>query len=249
MNKLKAVIIEDEEVSRDILKNYLAKYCPDVSFQGEASNITDGKKLIDDEQPNIVFLDIEMPYGNGFDLLEQIDNINFDVVFITAYSHYAIKALNLSAAYYILKPIDIDELVSAVDKIKAEQNTKKQHEKTKILSENIKSISNKSKKIVLPQLDGFKVVKIAAIIRAEASDNYTIIYLENGEKHVLSKTLKHFEELLSDLGFLRSHKSHLINLDHIVQYKKGKVGQVIMSDNSVALVSSSAKKELSNYFV
>lgn len=249
MTKLKAVIIEDEEISRDILKNYLAKYCSDVSFEGEASNIADGKKLIEKVNPNIVFLDIEMPYGNGFDLLEQLDEINFDVVFITAYSHYAIKALNLSASYYILKPIDIDELVIAVDKIKVEQQTKTQHFKTKILTDNIKALNSKSKKIVLPQLDGFKVVKVSNIVRAEASDNYTILYIHGGEKYVISKTLKHFEELLSDLGFLRSHKSHLINLDHIVQYKKGKVGQVIMSDSSVALVSSSAKKELSNYFV
>ena len=124
MEKLKAVIIEDEEISRDILKNYLIKYCPDISYCGEATNITDGKKLIEKIAPNIVFLDIEMPYGNGFDLLEQLDEINFDVVFITAYSHYAIKALNLSAAYYILKPIDIDELISAVEKIKQEQKTK-----------------------------------------------------------------------------------------------------------------------------
>lgn len=249
MEKLKAVIVEDEEVSRDILKNYLSKYCADVEFMGAASNIEEGKILIESSKPNIVFLDIEMPYGNGFDLLEQLEDISFDVVFITAYSHYAIKALNLSASYYILKPIDIDELVNAVDKIKKEQTTKQQHQKTKILTENIKSLNNKSKKIVLPQLDGFKVVKISNIIRAEASDNYTVIYLEGGEKQVISKTLKHFEELLCDMGFLRSHKSHLINLDHIAQYKKGKVGQVIMSDNSIALVSSNAKKELSNYFL
>ncbi len=245
---LKSVIIEDEEVSRNILTNYLTKYCPEVSNEGEASNINDGKKLISNIKPDIVFLDIEMPFGNGFDLLDQLDTIDFEVVFITAYSHYAIKAINLSASYYILKPIDIDELINAVQKIVKNKQEEESFSSTKILAENIKSISDKNKKIVLPQLDGFKVAQIGNIIRVEASDNYSIVYLNDGKKYVLSKTLKYFDELLSELGFLRSHKSHLINLDHIVQYKKGKMGQVIMSDESLALVSSSAKKELMKYF-
>lgn len=249
MEKLKAVIIEDEEISRDILKNYLITYCPDVDLVGEAANIEEGEKLIEKESPAIVFLDIEMPYGNGFDLLERIKNINFEVVFITAYSNYAIKALNLSASSYILKPIDIDELVSAVNKIKENKAKSGAISNTKILSENIKAINNREQKIVLPQIDGFEVAKISDIIRGEASDNYTVLHLVGNKKYTLSKTLKFYDELLSEFGFLRAHKSHLINLSHVVKYKKGKVGQAIMTDGSVALISQTAKKEFVKFFV
>ncbi|UKN00257.1 LytTR family DNA-binding domain-containing protein [Paracrocinitomix mangrovi] len=248
MSLLKAVIVEDEEIGRETLRNYLANYCKDVEVCGEGTNIQEGEELITKYQPDIVFLDIEMPFGNGFDLLEKLDEINFEVVFITAYSNYAIKALNLSAAYYILKPIDIDELIAAVEKIKSNSGNKERFQNTQILADNIKSINDREQKIVLPQIDGFEVVKIKNIIRAEAADNYTILYLEDGIKYTLSKTLKHYEELLSDFGFLRSHKSHLINLEHVVKYKKGKVGVASMTDGSAALISANAKKTLMDYF-
>jgi len=248
MGKITAVIIEDEEISRTVLRNYISTYCPDVQLVGEASNIEEGEKLISEKNPAIVFLDIEMPFGNGFDLLERLDQINFDVVFITAYSNYAIKALNLCAAYYILKPIDIDELVAAVDKIKKSRSEANEVFSTKILAENIKTINNREQKMVLPQIDGFEVVKISDIIRAEASDNYTILFLENEKKFVLSKTLKYYENLLNEFGFLRTHKSHLLNIDHVVKYKRGKVGQAIMTDGSCVLVAASAKKEMLKHF-
>ncbi len=247
-DKLSAIIVEDEEVSRDILRNYLTTYCPGVEIVGEAPNIDEGEALIKSKQPQLVFLDIEMPFGNGFDLLDRIDKIDFEVVFITAYSDYAIKALNLSAAYYILKPIDIDELIFAVDKIIKKYQANSDFSSTQILAENIKSINNREQKIVLPQMDGFEVVKLARIVRAEAADNYTVFYLDSGKKYTISKTLKYYEELLSEFGFLRSHKSHLINLSHVVKYKKGKMGQVIMSDGSSALVSPNSKRELVAHF-
>jgi two-component system LytT family response regulator len=248
MNELTAVIIEDEGISRDILRNYLGSYCTNVNVIGEASNIEDGEKLIRLHNPSIVFLDIEMPYGNGFDLLENIDNINFEVIFITAFSDYAIKAINLSASSYLLKPIDIDELINAIEKVKSNILNQLEAFSTKVLAENIKTLNNKDQKIVLPQMDGFEVVKICNIIRAEASDNYTILYIDNGKKYTLSKTLKYYENLLTEYGFLRTHKSHLLNLNHIVKYKKGKVGEAIMSDGSNVLVASSSKKELMMHF-
>jgi two-component system LytT family response regulator len=248
MEKLTAVIIEDEEVSREILRNYLTSYCPNVDLVGEASNIEEGEQLIIKHNPTIVFLDIEMPYGNGFDLLEKIVDVNFEVIFITAFSDYAIKAINLSASSYILKPIDIDDLISAVDKVQTNINKNTGSFSTKILAENIKSINNREQKMVLPQMDGFEVIKISDIIRAEASDNYTILFLANNKKYTLSKTLKYYEELLTEYGFLRTHKSHLLNLDHLVKYKKGKVGEAIMSDESSVLVAASAKKELMKHF-
>ncbi|WP_245593028.1 LytR/AlgR family response regulator transcription factor [Crocinitomix catalasitica] len=245
---MKAIIIEDEKISREILRNYLKTYCPSVDLMGEANNIDEGGNLIQQHQPDVIFLDIEMPYGNGFDLLARFDDIDFEVIFITAFSDYAIRAINLSAAYYILKPIDIDELVFAVEKIAKKLNSPQTFSPSSVLQANIKSLSNKDQRIVLPQMDGFEVVQIKDIIRLEAADNYSIFYMADGKKYTLSKTLKYYEDLLVEFGFLRSHKSHLINLAQVAKYKKGKMGQVIFSDDSTALVSPNAKKELMAYF-
>ncbi len=248
MNKLKAVIVEDEEASRITLNNYLSKYCPAIEILEMADSVQSGLKAIKKHNPDVVFLDIEMPYGNAFDLLESLDEIEFEIIFVTAYRDYAIKALNLSAAYYILKPIDIDELVSAVDKIVERKKEGDSNFHTKILMDNIKSNTIQHKKIVLPQMDGFEVVNIADIIRAEANDNYTNFHLTNGKTFLVSKTLKHFDDLLCEFDFIRTHKSHLVNLQYITKYIKGKGGQVRMIDDSYVDVSSTRKKELLERF-
>ena len=246
--KLKAIIVEDEEASRITLSNYLLKYCHNVEVLDMADSVQSGLASIKKHQPDVVFLDIEMPYGNAFDLLESLDEIQFEIIFVTAYRDYAIKALNLSAAYYILKPIDIDELVSAVNKIEERKKEGEDIFHTKILIDNIKSNSIQHKKIVLPQMDGFEVVNVNEIIRAEADDNYTNFYLTNGKTFLVSKTLKHFDELLCDFDFVRIHKSHLVNLQYITKYVKGKGGQVRMTDSSYVDVSSSRKKEFLKRF-
>ena len=246
--KLKAIIVEDEEASRITLNNYLNKYCTNVEILDMADSVQTGLEAIKKHQPDVVFLDIEMPYGNAFDLLEQLDNIDFEIIFVTAYRDYAIKALNLSAAYYILKPIDIDELVSSVDKIAKRKKGGEDIFHTKILMDNIKSNSIQHKKIVLPQMDGFEVVNVNEIIRAEANDNYTNIHLSNGKTFLVSKTLKHFDDLLCDFDFIRTHKSHLVNLQYITKYIKGKGGQVRMTDDSYVDVSVTRKKELLERF-
>lgn len=248
-DKIKAVIIEDESQSRIILNQYLAKYCSHVEVMGEAPDINAGEELIKDIKPELVFLDIEMPYGSGFDLLERLPKIDFEVVFITAYSNYAIQALNMSAAYYILKPIAIDDLVTAVEKVETKlKQGEDGFSSTKLLAENIKAIHQQSQKMVLPKMDGFDVVKIADIIRVEAADNYATIYTIGNQKYLISKTLKYYEDLLTDFGFLRSHKSHLVNLSHILKYKKGKTGELFLTEQHKALVSSTSKKALMAYF-
>ncbi|MGB0887292.1 MAG: LytR/AlgR family response regulator transcription factor [Vicingaceae bacterium] len=244
MKKLKAVIVEDEEASRETLNNYITKYCPNVDVLAMADAVQTGLEAIKKHKPDVVFLDIEMPYGNAFDLLDALDEIEFEIIFVTAYRDYAIKALNLSAAYYILKPIDIDELVNAVDKISNNKKEGDDNFHTKILMENIKTNTIQHKKIVLPQMDGFEVVNVNDIIRVEANDNYTNFYLTNRKTHLVSKTLKHFDELLNDFDFIRIHKSHLVNLHYITKYIKGKGGQVRMADESVVDVSPTRKKEL-----
>lgn len=241
--KMKAIIVEDEQASRETLKNYLAKYCPHIDLKAEADSINTGLQKIQKYQPDVVFLDIEMPYGNAFDLLEQLEEVNFEIIFVTAFSNYAVKALNMSAAYYILKPIDIEELVQAVEKVQENKTAKKEGFHTKILIENIKTAHNQLHKIVLPQLDGFEVVQVKDIIRCEAADNFTHFYMMDGTQHMICRTLKFFDELLSEFNFVRVHKSHLINITHVKQYKKGKTGIAKMIDGSMVDVSLSKKEQ------
>lgn len=241
---LKAIIVDDEKISRDILHDYLVKYCPDVTILEQCDSVKTGLAAIEKHQPDILFLDVEMPKGNGFDLLEQVKDINFETVFVTAFDNYAIQALNYSAAYYILKPVSIDELITAVEKIKAQKQKSISGLHTKVLLENIKAKSLEQHKIVLPLQDGFEVVNIKDIIHCDAHDNFTDFYFVSKQKMMICRTLKFYEELLSESGFMRVHKSHLVNLDHVSKYKRGKGGQLTMSNGSVIDVSPNKKEEL-----
>ncbi|MGB5781186.1 MAG: LytTR family DNA-binding domain-containing protein [Eudoraea sp.] len=240
---LKAVIIEDESSSREILRNYLAKYCKNVNVLGEAASVKEGLELLAQTQPDVVFLDVEMPFGNAFDLLDQLPERSFETVFVTAYNSYALEALNNHAAYYLMKPINIDELiksVSYVTEIKEKENA--------LENRILKSKLNKAEgKITLPQQDGFQVLNISEILYCKADDNYTEIFLEN-KKFVVSKTLKYFEEALADYPFARIHKSYLVNVNEVIKYRKGKGGSVIVSNGKELLVSASKKKQLLSYF-
>jgi two-component system LytT family response regulator len=241
--KIKAIIVEDEAVSREILSNYLAKYCPSVELMGEASNINEAYELIQQHELDLVFLDVEMPFGNAFDLLEKVEDRRFETVFVTAYDHYAIEALNSHASYYLLKPISIDELIKAVNhvmEIKEQENDLQ----NKILSPKVAATSGK---ITIPLQDGFEVLDINDIVFCKADDNYTEIHLESSKK-LVSKTLKYFETALSEYAFARIHKSYLVNINAIRKYKKGKGGSVVVSNGKEILVSSSKKGALLSYF-
>ncbi|QCX01172.1 response regulator transcription factor [Aggregatimonas sangjinii] len=241
--KLNAIIVEDESNSREILRNYLAKYCSDVNLVGEAPSIQEGLKLIDQHTLDLVFLDVEMPFGNAFDLLDQVPDRTFETVFVTAYDHYAKDALNNHAAYYLMKPINIDELVKAVAYV-SDIRRKESALEDKVLQPRLKSVEGK---ITLPQQDGFQVLNVKDILYCKADDNYTEIYLEN-KKILVSKTLKYFEEALSEFPFARIHKSYLVNVNEVIKYRKGKGGSVVVSNGKELLVSASKKKELLAYF-
>ncbi len=245
---LKALIVDDEAASRETLQNYLTKYCTGVQLVGMADSVKTALVEIEKHAPDIVFLDIEMPFGNAFDLLEQVKDIRFETVFVTAFSNYAIQAINVSAAYYMLKPIDIDELVAAVEKIKKAKEKQSHLLHTQILIENIHTSNKQLHKLVLPVLDGFDVVQIKDIIRCEANDNFTDFFFTNGKHLLICRTLKFYEQTLTDFGFQRIHKSHLINLQYVKKYKKGKGGQVIMSDDSEIEVSPNKKDEFLEKF-
>ena len=240
---LTALIIEDEASSREILRNYLAKYCKNVSVLGQATNIKDGLILLNKNNPDMVFLDVEMPYGNAFDLLDQLPDRTFETIFVTAYNQYAMDALNHHAAYYLMKPVDIDELVKSVAYV-AEVKERENALEDKILTPVINRVDGK---ITLPQQDGFQVLNVADILYCKADDNYTEIFLEN-QRLVVSKTLKYFEEALSDFAFARIHKSYLVNVNEVVKYKKGKGGSVVISNGKELLVSASRKQQLLSYF-
>ena len=241
--KLNAIIVEDEASSREILRNYIRKYCSDVNLVGEAASIKEALRLIQENEPDLLFLDVEMPFGNAFDLLDQLPDRNFQTVFVTAYDQYAKDALNNHAAYYLMKPINIDELVQAVQYV-LEIKQKEDLLENRVLRPKLDQVVGK---ITLPQQDGFQVLNVSEILYCKADDNYTEIYLVN-KKLLVSKTLKYFEEALSDFAFARIHKSYLVNVNEVVKYRKGKGGSVVVSNGKELLVSASRKKELLAYF-
>lgn len=242
--KLNSIIVEDEATSREILRNYLKKYCPNVHILGEASNVDEALVLIRNHELDLVFLDVEMPYGNAFDLLDKVGDINFETVFVTAYNHYAMDALNAHASYYLMKPISIDELIKAVDYV-TEIKTKEDALQDQVLVPKTNAVNGK---ITIPLQDGFEVINTADILYCKADDNYTEIFLINNKKKLVSKTLKYFEDALNDTSFARIHKSYLVNVNEIVKYVKGKGGSVILSNGKEIMVSSAKKAELLSYF-
>lgn len=241
--KLSAIIVEDEETSREILRNYLAKYCPNITLKGEAANVEEALVLIRNNELDVVFLDVEMPYGNAFDLLDQVGDRQFETVFVTAYNNYAIDALNAHASFYLLKPIAIDKLIEAVDYVH-EIKTKEKSLQNTVLKPLKTTITGK---ITIPLQNGFEVLELEDILYCQADDNYTQIYLKKG-KRLVSKTLKYFEDSLSDSGFARVHKSYLVNVNAITEYRKGKGGSVVLSSGKEIMVSPSRKKDLLAFF-
>ncbi|MEM9917222.1 MAG: LytTR family DNA-binding domain-containing protein [Bacteroidota bacterium] len=242
MSNITALIVDDELDSRETLTAFLGKYCPSVQVKGTAANIVEAKKAIKNLQPQLVFLDIEMPYGNAFDLLDQLEEISFETIFITAFSQYAIQALNLSAAHYLLKPIDIDELIIAVDKVKERLNSQQEKNHTSILLQNISSLNTQNQKIVLPLINGFEVKRVRDVRYCEAEDNFTKFHFTDGQTSLICRKLKFYEQVLDPLGFYRIHRSTLINLEYVQRYIKGKGGQVIM-DNQRELEVAQARKK------
>ncbi|MDV7140002.1 LytTR family DNA-binding domain-containing protein [Maribacter sp. TH_r10] len=240
---LKALIVEDEANSREILQNYLSKYCENVTVLGEAASIKEALAFIQKNELDLVFIDVEMPYGNAFDLLDQLPDRDFETIFVTAYNQYAMDALNNHAAYYLMKPINIDELIKAVTYV-SDIKTKETALEDQVLNAQLPSVEGK---ITLPQQDGFQVLNVNDILYCKADDNYTEIHLEK-KKILVSKTLKYFEEALSQYPFARIHKSYLVNVNEVVKYRKGKGGSVVVSNGKELLVSASKKKELLAYF-
>ncbi len=237
---IRAVIIDDEEDARDVLANILTEHFASIKLVGQADDIESGVQVIQKSNPQLVFLDIKMPGGTGFDLLERIPEKDFEVVFITAYDTFTMKAFEFSAIGYLLKPIRVKDLKKTVERLE-KFLLKDTDKRLKVLIENYGIGEGKIKKLVIPNIEGFEVLEIEDIIRCEGERNYTNFVLTNGKKILVSKTLKEYDELLSEHGFFRIHQSSLVNLHHVKKYIKSGGGKVEMSDGTKMQVARQRK--------
>ncbi len=231
---IKAIIIDDISQAVDLLKSDLKNYCPDVEVIGDAPSVVAGTKLLKQLSPDVVFLDIELQDGTGFDILEILGEIKFKIIFTTASDEHAIKAFRFSAIDYLLKPINPDELIQAVSKIKESKPDSK--ESIDLLLDTVKERTG-PRKLALHTLDKIQVTEIDDIIRCESSGNYTTFFFTDKQKLLVTKTLKEFEKMLDEFGFIRVHQSHLINVNHIKEYVKTEGGYIVMKDGSNVSVS------------
>jgi len=239
--KLKTVIIDDEVNAVEFISSVISEYCPALEVTGKANDVTEGVQKIQELKPDLIFLDVEMPNGTGFDLLTQFPEKDFDVIFITAFNHYAIRAIKFSAVDYILKPINISEFIEAVNKavLKRSNPPLNPNENFRILLENLKTAT--PSRLAIPTSDGMEYLNPKDIIRIEADRSYSWFYLTGNRKILVSKNLKEFQDLLGDRNFFRSHNSYLINLKFVHKYVRKEGGYIEMQDGSQIPVSRNRK--------
>jgi len=230
---INCIVVDDEDNVRDSLVKMLQMFCPNVTIMGAAANILQAESLIHETSPDLVFLDIEMPGGSGFDLLQSLGEVNFRVVFTTAHAAYAIKAIKYAAMDYLLKPISISELKGAINKFEVESEKKNQtNEQIGVLNSNWKNENFNFTRIALPTTEGLEFFETKDIIKCEADRAYCMFYLENKRKIHISKSMSGYEDILAHANFIKVHKSSMVNLDHVKKYIKGKGGFLVMSDGS-----------------
>ncbi len=245
---MNAILVDDEAHCLDTLSILLQDYCPEVDIIERCSSAKQALSSIEKNQPSLVFLDIEMPVMNGFELLEQFKEIKFSVIFTTSYDQYAIKAIRFSALDYLLKPIDPKELLIAVHKAATLKNTPTS-EQLKMLMDQLHHKENGFTKIAVPTAEGFEMIPAENVMRCEADDNYTHLFLKNKSKITACRTLKEMEEQLDDFKyFVRVHHSYLVNLNEVTKYIRGDGGYLIMSDGTTVNVSRSRKDALLKFF-
>ena len=234
--KLRTIIVDDEPDAVNFIQSIIEEYCPKLEVVGKASSAKEGSKMIISKMPDLVFLDVEMPKGSGFDLLANFPEKTFDVIFITAFNHYAIKAIKFSAVDYILKPININEFISAVDKVLDKRNDGDHRNASfTTLLENVRSAM--PGKLAIPTSDGMEYLNTQDIIRVEADRSYSWFYLVEHRKVLVSRNLKEYQELLTDRNFFRTHNSHLVNLEHVKKYIRQEGGAVELDDGSQVPIS------------
>lgn len=243
-----ALLIDDDANLRNGMKSLLQRYAPDIHILGEADSVKSGIQAMDVFRPQVVFLDIQLADGTGFDILEQLAQKHgksmAHIVFITAHEQYAIKAFRFSALDFLLKPVDPEELQKVIGKIKGVLEKNDSYAHIDLLLENIRKKVDNFKRIALSTSDGIHLFEISDIIRCESADNYTTFHIRGNKPVLISKTLKEYEDMLTEHGFERIHQSHLINLAYLKSYIKKDGGYVIMSDNSHLPISQRKKERL-----
>ncbi len=240
---IRAIIVDDEPYCCEVLTTLLNKHCPEVEIAACCHSAIEAIKVIQQQQPALVFLDVEMPRMNGFEMLEQLTSINFDLIFTTSYDQYALKAIRFSAIDYLLKPIDREELQKAVQKVgaRAQEPLMQQLD---ILLQKFNHPTAPVHKVAMPTMEGLIMIKVNDIITCQSDSNYTIVLLKDRQKLVVSRTLKDIEELLEEYSFVRVHHSYMVNINEINKYVKGEGGYLVMSDGSTVDVSRSKKEML-----
>lgn len=239
---LQAIIVDDEKKSRDTLHTLVEEYCADVKVLQTAGNIDEAVEAIKKLKPNLLFLDIELQNGTGFDLLEKVKSLDFDVIFTTAFEGYALKALKMSAVDYLLKPISEDELLAAVKKVQQKRQKQSADRNFDLLLQNLNAGQGQHK-IALPTSEGLTFINVHDIIRCQADGSYTHFYFKDQKKILVSKKIKEYEELLAPYNFVRVHHSHLVNLSEVTKYVRGDGGYVVMSDGETVYVSKRKKED------
>ncbi|MEY3444177.1 MAG: hypothetical protein RLZZ519_2458 [Bacteroidota bacterium] len=243
------MIVDDELGARRTLALMIKDYTKNVEIIGEASSVQEGLKLIPELKPELVFLDIEMQDGTGFDLLQNLAKIDFNIVFVTAFEQYALKSFRFAALDYLLKPVRIDELRQAIERASTGRKPQiKSGDEFLKVRKRVESSTSKSQAVLVSEADGFSVVRWEEIVYCEAAKNYTIFYFEDGRKIVAARTLGEYESLLGDHGFMRTHKSFLINLSKVSRYINGRGGQVAMTDKTLLPVARERKQDFLEYF-
>lgn len=226
----RSIIVDDEPKLVEVLKIKLEKFCPQLQIVGSGSNVVEAKQLIKDTKPDIVFLDIEMPGGSGFDLLDQFDPINFEIIFVTGYHEFALEALKLSAVDYLLKPVKTSDLAAAVERACSRLETSKILSNYQILQQNLNNTGDQTMKVGIPNNDAYEFVQVSDIIRCEGWNKYTKVFLTNKNEIVSSYNIGVFKDMLEPYGFYSCHKSHIVNKTHIKRYLKE--GIIVMQDES-----------------
>lgn len=238
---IRAIIVDDEPKNRKVLRSLLEKFCPQVTVEQEAGSAQEALEVIALSKPDLLFLDIEMPYGNGFDLLDQLMPVDFEIIFITAFDEYTLKAFKYSALDYLLKPVNIEELQSAVERASKKIHLKSINQQLANLLQNMAPNKAAVSKIAVPTNDSYVFLALRDILRLEARGNYTCIYTNDGGKHISSRNIKQYDELLPEKQFFRIHNSHIINLEHVKKYRRGRGGEVEMADGALLEVATRRK--------
>ncbi len=238
MEKIRTVLVDDEKNSLVILQKLLEKHVPEVEVVDTAQTVEQAVETIEKTRPDLVFLDINLPDGDGFEILEKIDYRDFGVIFVTAYDQYAIKAFEFAALHYILKPVEPQQLIEAINRYK-ETREEELTKKIMALSSNLKQ---QPTKLILPTSSGLHIIDLDDIIRCESSNNYTTFYLTSGKKIVVSKSIQTYEKLLKDSHFCRIHNKHIVNLKFVKKYVRGRGGYVVLSNGEQIDVSEGRKK-------